>query len=142
MAAADTTESFSPTTSAPSVSYRQSISPHFMYGTFIKNDTFNHEFVVDGRGKSWLTVGVWSTGGSSWIATVYGMHNSTSLVGTVGVFQIAGGGFTSTGISGNYNVISDPFPFYRLRFQNGTTATDSTTAPGVSVYVYADCTAF
>ena len=123
-------ETFAPSTgSASQIHYRQAISPHYLRGTFAE-DTENHDFVADARGKGRLSVAVATTGTSTYLFSLYGMHESTATVGGVGVFPISTGlAVTSTGF---YETVNDPFPFYLLRVQTGTTGDAAT--PTLTIY--------
>lgn len=123
-------ETFTPSTSAtPKAHYRQVISPHYLRGSFTE-DTLNHDFVADAQGKGRFTIAVATTGTSTYLASVYGMHDSTFTVGALGVFPISTGLLvTSTGF---YETVADPFPYYLVRIT--TSDTGDTATPTISVF--------
>ena len=114
------------------VQYRQVISPNYLMGTFVIDDNSNHDFKLDARGKSRLTVFIQNPGDQVLTVQVYGMHSETADVGDVGVKQI-GGNFTVATTSNEYRTIGDPFPFYLLRVTPAAAATGSPTCT-----IYAD----
>lgn len=101
------------------VHYRQTVSPNHQTGSFVGDDTDNHDFKSDGRGKSKLTVAVHNATDKDLTVTVYGMHEVDGDVGDVGTFELGGpgnGSFTVTAAGDwNYEVSNDPFPFYLVR---------------------------
>jgi len=109
----------------------QVISPAYLTGTFIINDADPHDFKVDGRGKSKLTVFVQNPGDQVLTVQVYGMHGVVADVGGVGVKQI-GGDFTVATTGNEYRTVADPFPFYLVRVTSAGAATGS---PTCTVYV-------
>lgn len=113
------------------VQYRQVISPNYLTGSFIIDDANDHDFKLDARGKSRLTVFVQNPGDQVLTVKVYGMHSLTATVGDVGVKQI-GGDFTVATTSAEYRTVSDPFPFYLLRVTPAGAATGS---PTCTVYI-------
>ena len=104
----------------------QVISPAYLTGTFIINDTNDHDFKLDGRGKSKLAVFVENPGDQVLTVQVYGMHSLTATVGDVGVKQI-GGNFTVATTSNEYRTVGDPFPFYLVRVTSAGAASASPT---------------
>ena len=79
-------------TNTNNLHYRQAISPDYYSGTFVINDTDNHDFVVDTKGKSVITVVMdVSTSDQTVTTTAYGMHSSSATVGDTGVVAIDGG---------------------------------------------------
>ena len=113
------------------VHYRQVIAPNYLTGTFVINDADNHDFKIDGRGKSRMTVFVQNPGDQVLTVQVYGMHSETATVGDVGVKQI-GGDFTVATTSNEYRTVGDPFPFYLVRVTPAAAATGS---PTCTVYM-------
>lgn len=113
------------------VQYRQVISPNYLKGSFVIDDANNHDFKLDARGKSRMTVLVQNPGDQVLTAQVYGMHSLTATVGDVGVKQI-GGDFTVGTVSNEYRTVGDPFPYYLVRV---TPAASATNTPSCTVYV-------
>ena len=129
-------ETFTPSTGSPSqIHYRQAIAPHYLRGSFAE-DTVTHDFVADARGKGHFSVAVTTTGTSTYLASIYGIHESTATVGDIGAFAISTGNFVTS--TGWYAVIDDPFPFYLLRVQTSDTQ-DSATP---TIRAYGDFSAF
>jgi hypothetical protein len=101
------------------INYRQVIMPNYQYGSFVGNDTDNHIYRLDARGKTKLTVAIHNATNKDLVATVYGMHSTDGDIGDTGTFELGGpgnGSFTITAASDwNYEVSNDPFPFYLVR---------------------------
>ena len=120
-------ETITPNADAPSIPYRQTISPNYLDGSFVINDADDHIFKVDGRGKGRMTVCVdISTSDQTITVTVFGMHVITGAIGDDGVAQI--GQFTVTNAQDiGYETINDVFPFYIVRCTPAAAATGSPT---------------
>lgn len=118
------------------VPYRQVISPAHYSGTFVINDTDNHDFVIDMKGKNVVTAVLdVSTSDQTVTVTTYGMHSSSATVGDTGVVAIDGGGFSTTdGEDIDYlNIVTTAstggqFPYYLFRCVPAGAATNSPTA--------------
>lgn len=115
-------------------SHRQAILPDAQSGTFVGDDTDNHDCKFAGRGKGKITVAVDNPCNQTVTATIYGMHSATGAVGDVGTFSIGSFTVTAAGDKG-YEVVGDAFPFYLVRLAFSVTPTDD---PLVSVTVYVD----
>lgn len=115
-------------------SHRQAILPDSQSGTFVGDDTDNHDCKFTGKGKGHLTLAVNNPCNQTVTATIYGMHSATGAVGDAGTFSI--GSFTVTAAQDKgYEVLADAFPFYLIRLAFSITPTDD---PLVSVTVYID----
>ena len=118
------------------VPYRQVISPSHMSGTFVINDTDNHDFVIDMKGKNVITMALdVSTSDQTVTVTAYGMHSSSATVADTGVVAIDGGTFSTTdGEDIDYlNVVTTAstggvFPYYLVRCVSAGAASGSPTA--------------
>ena len=135
-------------TNTNNVHYRQAISPDYYSGTFVINDTDNHDFVVDTKGKSVITVVMdVSTSDQTVTTTAYGMHSSSATVGDTGVVAIDGGAIDSGTTDGEdidyLNIVTTGsaggiFPYYLFRCVAAGAATGSPTA---TIYVNVSCSA-
>ena len=131
-----TVETLTPISGMPS-SHRQVVLPSFLTGSFNSQDTANHDFKADGRGKGRLSVAINNAPNQQLTVTVYGQHVLGGDVGDVGTFSIgsftvaAGGGSATKG----YETINDPFPFYLIRCAYGVAPTDD---PAKTCTVYID----
>ena len=113
--------------------HRQTIQPNTMYGEYVANDTDDHAFHVDARGKGRMTVCVENPSDKDVVVTVYGAHAIDADVGDAGVVEIGGSGgstFTAGTASRNYECYNDPFPFYIV------SCTSSATPNGKTVTAY------
>lgn len=122
-----TDESLSPL--GVDVHYRQTISPTHKEGSFVANDTDNHDFRFAARGKRTITVAIDNPSDQTLTWSLYGMHEADGDVGDAGTFEVdvtntiltaAKGGATNT----------NSYPFYLLRC-SFSVEPDATT---VSVY--------
>lgn len=102
----------------------QTISPRYLTGTFVIDDNSDHDFKIDGRGKSKLSVFVENPGDQVLTVQVYGMHSVDDDVGDVGVKQI-GADFTVGTTDNEYRTVADPFPFYLVRVTPAAAATNT-----------------
>ena len=118
---------------AKEVHYRQTISPTHHYGTFVSDDTDDHQFKVDGRGKGRLSVSVNNPGNQAVTVTVYGLHTSTGVIADAGSFLI--GSFAVNAASKGYETINDPFPYYLIQVAHAVAPNDN---PLLTCTVYAD----
>ena len=113
----------------------QQASPTYLTGTLTIDDTDDHDFKVDGRGKSKMTVSVENPGDQTLTIQVYGMH-AISGVGSnpaeVGVHQIGGDWTVTDAEDRDYVTVADPFPFYLIRV---TPAAGATGDPTGTVHV-------
>lgn len=126
-------ETASPSTTAPNnILGDQTLAPSYLTGTFLSDDTDNHDFAVDGRGKSKITLAISTTGTSSYNAIIYGAPAANSTVGVTGVIQVTSTANLSDG--GILNGSSGVFPFYIARLQKSNTGEDGS-AITVSVYI-------
>jgi len=132
-----TIETLSPDSTAPNnIRATQPAMPSFVRGTFLGDDTDNHDFIADGRGKGRLTVAFHTTGTSTYTISMYGQHSTGSTPGDddnffIGSFSAFSSGADTT--AGGYETIADPFPFYMARIQKTDTADAS--APTNTVYL-------
>lgn len=117
------------------VHYRQVIAPNYQKGSFVGNDTDNHDFKVAGKGKGRLTVAVHNATNKDLTVTVYGMHEADGDVGDVGTFELGGPGNGSFPVPESddwgYDCLNDPFPWYLVRCKFDDTPDGET----VTVYI-------
>lgn len=130
-----TVETLSILTHTPQVYHRQTMIPKNIYGTIVADDTDNHDFKVDGRGKGRLTIFVENPSNKDATLQLYGMHAIDSDVGDAGVKQI-GSDITVSAGDNNYECTNDPFPFYLARVSFAAIPDSET------VTVYFDFSAF
>ena len=116
--------------------WQQVLSPLHRYNTFDGDDTDNHDYRVDCRGKSKAVVAVHNATNKDLTVTVYGAHAADAEVGDDGTFEIDGpgnGSFTVAAANDwNYEVLNDPFPWIIIR------CTFSATPDGEAVKLYVD----
>ncbi len=105
---------------------QQTTSPNYVTGTFIIDDSSDHDFKIDGRGKSKVTFFIENPGDQVLTVKVYGMHAIDAAVGDVGVKQI-GASFSVATTDNEYRTVGDPFPFYLLRITPAAAATGTIT---------------
>ena len=122
-----TVETVIPNVDAPSVNYRQVIQPQNLTGSFIINDTDDHDFKVDGRGKGRMTVVIENPGDQTLTIQVYGMEDDDDDVGDPFVNQIGADWTVTDADDRGYRTISDPFPFYLVRVTSAGAASGSPT---------------
>jgi len=118
------------------VSYRQTIMPSYSSGTFVGDDTDQHAFKVDGRGKGNLTYSVDNPTNQTVTITLYGMPSATAEVGDTGVCLITNGDFTATTATTAYKTNTTAFPYYLIRAKFAIAADSKT------VTVFANFSAF
>ncbi len=113
----------------------QTIMPNSTTGTFQADDTDNHDFKVDARGKGRMTVFVENPSDKTVTITVYGMHSQSADVGDAGVRELGQDSgdsqFTVTTATNNYECYNDPFPFFLIRVVVASGGDGST----VTVYI-------
>lgn len=121
---------FPDSTSPNDIRSDQPFMPSFLRGTFAGDDTGNHDFIGDGRGKGRLTVAFHTTGTSTYTISIYGQHSTGSTPGDDDNFFIGSFVSTSSGpdsTAGGYETVADPFPFYMARIQKSDTLDQSPT---------------
>ena len=106
--------------------YRQVIIPNNVVGTYAADDQDNHDFRVDARGKSKLTIFGDNPSDETVTMTVYGAQTKTSEIGDSDVIAIDGFVLTLTTVTADYEVSNDPFPYYIIRSTSGSTPDGST----------------
>ena len=114
--------------------YQEAQKPNYHEGSFTIDDSDEHYFEVDARGKGRLgmTVDI-STSDQNVVCSLFGAHASgiTNITGD-GIIQI-GADFTVTPSEDiEYHTCADPFPFYLLRC---TPAASATGTPICKVYI-------
>lgn len=119
------------------VPYRQSQSPDYQKSTFTADDTSDHIFKIDARGKGRMTLAVDNPANQALIVTLYGMHTSTGAIGDSGVFLIDSFGVGAVGAL--YDVANDPFPWYLVKVTYDVIPTDN---PLKTCSVWVDFSAF
>ena len=123
-------------TDSPQVHYRQSIEPWYYKGSFVVDDTDNHDFRFAGRGKGRLSIAVDCKDVDKVLTvTLYGMHVITGSVGDTGVFEL--GSFVTVASTNKHETCNDPFPFYLVRVTSAAAATADPTCT-----MYFNCFAF
>ena len=125
-------ETASPSTLAPITHPNQILAPVYLRGNFLSDDTDNHDFIVNARGKYHLSMLVSTTGTSTYTTTLYGSHSSGAAVGDAGVVSLINS--TTLVDGGVFNNSSGVFPFYITRLQKGDTGEDGS-ALTVNVYI-------
>lgn len=105
------------------VAYRQAQMPDYVVGTFSADDASDHVFKVDGRGKGRMLVAVANPSNKAATVTLYGMHTSDGAIGDSGVYSI--GSFPVLAAGADYDVASDPFPWYLVKVTLVDTPTDN-----------------
>ena len=118
------------------VHYRQAISPNHQTGSFVGDDTDNHDFVFKGRGKSIPQVDVDNAPNAELTWTLYGTHAEDAAVGDPGTMQI------DTGAIAAADKFDDAwfgysFPFFLLRLAYAVAPTDD---PKKTVTVFTNLT--
>jgi len=120
------------------VPYRQTQMPDHVYGTFVADDTNNHQLKVAGRGKGRFTVAVDNLANQTVTVTIYGMHAIAGLTTDPGTFSV--GSFTITDAENEkYETCADPFPFYLIDIAYSVAPTD---VVKTTCTVYVDFEAF
>ncbi len=111
---------------------KQVTSPNYMTGSFVVDDTLDHQFKVPAIGKSKMTILV-NNASSLRVATikVYGMHAIDALVDAVDSVQI-GTDWTIAASGKEYQTVADPFPFYCIQI---TMAAADVGVPVVTLHV-------
>ncbi|MFA5429840.1 MAG: hypothetical protein WC329_01620 [Candidatus Omnitrophota bacterium] len=130
-----TIESLSPLDNLD-VHYRQAISPNHQTGSFVGDDTDNHDFVFQGRGKSCPQIDIHNAPNKELTWTLYGMHEKDGEVGDPGTYQIDTGAVDA---AGQYDDawFGYAFPFFLLRLAYAVVPDDD---PFESVTVFANLT--
>lgn len=127
----DITETIGPLNEVHPKGHRQVIQPNPMKGTFVANDTDNHDFRFKGVGKGRMTIAMDNASDKVLTWALYGMFDEDGSVGDNDVFPITTAQ-TLAAATKFYDTCNDPFPFYLWR---GTVAVgaDSST---ISVFPY------
>lgn len=112
------------------VHYRQVISPNHQSGSFVGDDTDNHDFIFQGRGKSVLNFQLYNQTDQTLTWTLYGMHESDGTVGDAGTFEIDSD-TVLTGARADEGFMGYSYPYYLLRLSFASTPDGST----VNVYI-------
>jgi len=118
------------------VHYRQTISPNHQYGSFTADDTDNHDFIFQGRGKSVISIAIDNPANKDLSWTLYGMHESDGEVGDAGTFTIDSG-TVSSGNKDDEGFVGYTYPYYLLRLAYSVKPTDNP-AETVSLYIDAN----
>ena len=117
-------------------SYRRTIIPNNLTGSYVANDTDDHEFHVDARGKGRMTVVIENPSDKTVTTTVYGCHAIDDAVGDDGVMEIGGSGvsaFDTLTTESNYECYNDPFPFYIVSCTSGDTPDGETVVVNITL---------
>jgi hypothetical protein len=115
------------------VNYRQAIMPNHQSGSFTGDDTDNHDFVFQGRGKSTVAISIDNAPNKELTWTLYGMHEADGEVGDAGTFQVDTGAIALASKS-DEGFIGWNYPYYLLRCAYAV-APDDDPKKTVSVYV-------
>ena len=105
------------------IHYRQAGAPNYLAGSFLGDDTDNHDFKFASRGKGGrMAVSMDNAPNQTVTYTIYGMHSATSTVGDAGTFQLHTG--TIVAASKGAQAVTAPYPFYLVRLAYGIAPTD------------------
>ncbi|MEE9158106.1 MAG: hypothetical protein V3U60_06945 [Gammaproteobacteria bacterium] len=128
---ADITETIGPLGEDHPKGHRQTMLPNPMTGSFVADDTDNHDFRFKGVGKGRMTIGLDNPSNKTVTWALYGSFDKDGEVGDVALFPITTGQTLATATK-VYETNNDPFPFYLFR---ATVAAggDSTT---ISLFIY------
>ena len=118
------------------VHYRQAISPNHQQGSFVGDDTDNHDFIFKGRGKSTLGLLIDNAPNAELSWSLYGMHEEDGEVGDPGTSLIDNGAVAAAD-KADEGFIFYPYPFYLLRLAYAGAPTDT---PKKTVSVFIDAT--
>ncbi len=118
-------------------SHRQAILPSSVGDSFVGDDTDNHDFAVEGRGKGRFTLAIDNQPDQIVTATLYGTHSKTGAVADAWTFPIDT--FTVAAASKGYETCNDCFPFYLVRLAYAVSPTDT---PKKNCTLYANFSAF
>ena len=113
-----------------SVSSRQTIMPDHQYGSYVADDTDNHDFLFAGRGKAIITVAIDNPSDKNVVWDLYGMHEADGEVGDAGTFEVDMTNTVTQGTKGNATN-TNAYPYYLLRCTSAQVPNGST----VSVYI-------
>jgi len=117
-------------------SYRKTIIPNNLTGSYVANDTDDHAFHVDARGKGRMTVVVENPTDKTVTTTVYGCHAIDDDVGDAGVCEIGGSGNGSFDVlttASGYECYNDPFPFYIISCASSATPDGKTVVVNITL---------
>lgn len=116
---------------AHDIHYRQASAPTNLSGSFVVNDTDDHQWKVSGQGKGRLAVALDNPADNTLTVNIYGMHAAGGAVGDAGTFLIGTFTVTAAGDKG-YETINDPFPWYLIQV---TAASADAANPTATVYI-------
>lgn len=120
----------------PQVHYRQAISPNHQSGSFVGDDTDNHDFIFQGRGKSVLNFQLDNAPNDTLSWTLYGMHEKDGEVGDAGTFEIDSGTVAAAD-KADEGFMGYSYPYYLLRLAYASAPTDD---PKKTVSVFVNLT--
>jgi len=106
-----------------SVSYRQAVMPSHLTGSFLGDDTNNHDFKFSSRGKPVLGVELDNPCNDVLSWSLYGMHSATGTVGDAGTFLI-GSDTVDAADKASEAFLGYVFPFFLLRLVFASAPTD------------------
>lgn len=114
------------------VHYRQVISPNHQTGSFIGDDTDNHDFIFKGRGKTCPQIDIDNAPNAELTWALYGMHEEDGEPGDPGTYLID---TYTVDAAGQYDDawFGYAFPFFLLRLAYAAAPTDD---PKKSVTVF------
>ena len=105
------------------VHYRQTISPNHQTGSFVGDDTDNHDFRFPGRGKSTLNIEIDNAPNAELSWALYGLHEEDGEVGDPGTFPIDSGAISAAD-KADEAFMCYCFPFFLLRLAYAVAPTD------------------
>ncbi len=115
------------------VPYRQAIMPKHQSGSFIADDTDNHDYRFSSRGKSNVAFSIDNPANQTLTWTLYGMHEADGEVGDEGTFELDTDSIL-TADKASELFAGYPYPYYLLRCAFAV-APDDDPLKTVSVYV-------
>ena len=102
------------------VAARQVQQPAAWQVQYSADDTDNHDYKVEGRGKAKFTIAIDNTlCNQALTVTVYGSMLDAASVGDKETHQI-GSSISVSASSKGYETWADPFPYYFFRFAHAT----------------------
>lgn len=129
-----TVEALSPLLPNPP-SYRQVLMPNHLLGSFLGDDTDNHDFKFPARGKISVLISVDNAPDKALTITLYGMHEADGEVGDPGTFDPSLTNIVDAASKDDLSTNAYSYPFFFLRCAYAETPTDN---PPKTVSVYVD----
>jgi len=125
-----TVEAMTPTVN---VNYRQAMSPNHQKGSFVGDDTDNHDFIIRGQGKCLPQIHIDNAPNQELTWALYGLQEIDAAVGDPGAYQID---TWTVDAADQYDdaFFGYAFPFFLLRLSFAIAPTDDPLKT-VSVYM-------